>query len=271
MGTHLAGRVLPFEHQKQIIEGARRDTLDLEYMEAVLIAMLAERGRVLPTDFRLKLKEFDKRVLFHTNLDYSTAGFAPSTVIAAVAGAREKLFHAASRQAEVWVPQRLSSVVETRVNTLVQKALHDPAHIDRFQRVELRGRSFREAINSGERSVRDLINLLETPNAQRFKKWLGNLPPSAELITEYYRSVFGESPFVASLPFKVFRSTLFIGINTALGGLVDGTGTIGATASAVGGEVLSKGADYLERKLLDGWRPNQFVDAEARSFLKVTS
>lgn len=259
----LSERVDPFVSHSPILEGVRRDALDEEYVRNTICGMAHVRGKPLPPDFRIKLKEFDGRILFHADLDYDLLGFDPVSVMSAIATAREQLTHSASGQSEVWVTPLIAPVIEGRINTFARRAIHSHERIESFSKIVLEGPSFREAINSGECSITNLLGVLEREQAQRFKKWLGSLPPNAQLVTEYHRAIFSESPTLSSLPIKFLRSALFVGLGTLMA-----TAPISALTASAGVEALARGEDVVEKKLLGGWRPNQFVDLEARPFLK---
>jgi hypothetical protein len=113
--------------------------------------------------------------------------------------------------------------------------------------------SVREAINSGERTPRQFIELLGSADA--FKKWLNTQNPDKDLIQEMLREKTNTG-WLESLPAKAARFGIFSGA----GYLAD---------MAVLGSSVALGAvdGFLLDKLTKKWRPHFFVENKLRGFL----
>lgn len=263
----LTERCRPFEFFQQVTEGAKNDILDRTYLTEIIRSISEQHGMTLPDDFRLVTKEFDKRILFNANVDYEKLGTSPSGILVNLISVREQLIHSAARRSEVWVDPKLTGFIEAKINSLATPLIAGRESIRRFQEVKFKGRSFRAAVNSDAEVVKSVVELLDKPNSVQFKSWLNSLPPSAELMTEYDRAVFGENPVLRSIPYKAVRSLLLIGMGASLGAALDGSGTAGIWGGAIAGEALSHATDFLQEKFLQGWRPDQFIDGEATALL----
>lgn len=103
--------------------------------------------------------------------------------------ARGDLFLAARHSAEL-VTSPLSSAVVTKRLQRTASNMIPAGQLDQvrlFQDEILSIGSVREAINSKERSVKELVELVEA--AERFRGWLQGVPPESRLIREYIQAI----------------------------------------------------------------------------------
>jgi hypothetical protein len=93
-------------------------------------------------------------------------------------------------------------------------------------------------------------------DAQRFRNWLSDVPPSADLIREYHEAVT--------------RKTVLetFGGRAARFALINGGGILAGVTSPVAGVAASLGLGMFDTFVLDriarGWRPNAFIDGLKR-------
>lgn len=121
-------------------------------------------------------------------------------------------------------------------------------------------RAISEAINTGEKSFRDLLELLL--KADKFKHWLKEQEPNQQLFKAYFQEVTKKS-WADKLPPKSIRWALF---NLAgLGVDALGAGGIGK----VMGLAISASDEFLLDKILKGWKPSQFINTSKNQFLNV--
>jgi hypothetical protein len=173
--------------------------------------------------------------------------------------ARVDACFAADYMAEIVTSPISSGIISAKFHELMAKRNKNEKQIELFQTQYLEdARAVREAINSGERTFGEFIEILE--RAERFKKWLGTRNPDANLIREYYRAVTTES-WIEKLPSKSLRFVF-----TTLSGLgadmLLPTGGIGTMIGAGIGAIDS----LLLDSVLKGWKPNQFIEGELRQF-----
>ena len=113
--------------------------------------------------------------------------------------------------------------------------------------------SIREVINSGSRTPREFMALLE--KADGFRKWLGQQNPDKDLIQEMLREKANVG-WLDSLPLKAARFGIFTG-----GGML-------ADMVAPGSSIALGTVDtFLVDKLANHWRPHFFVENHLRGFL----
>ena len=119
-------------------------------------------------------------------------------------------------------------------------------------------RAVREAVNSGEKSLDDIVKLLK--HGRRFREWIAGQPADTDLLKQYIRSSTRET-WAEQLPTKSVRWMLFTGAGVALD--LVGTGGLG-TAAGIG---LSMVDSFFLDNLTRGWRPSQFVEQRLRTFV----
>src|SRR5204862_3661099 len=127
----------------------------------------------------------------------------PGYLLAVVAAARELADDAAERNAELACDSLHAMLIRRRMSYLVQSRLRSEAEVAEF--VELKmddGRAIREAVNSGARSLKDLLPVLE--RADRFRSWLATKATDGPLVQEYFKEVTKET-WADRLPTKIVR------------------------------------------------------------------
>ena len=123
------------------------------------------------------------------------------------------------------------------------------------------GHAIREAVNSGAVSFAAVLKLLDS--ADKFRNWLHQQPPDANLVRAYYQETIKDS-WAEKLPAKSTRWSIFTGIGLGIDAL--GAGGLG-TAAAV---AVSAVDAFLVEKLTKGWKPHQFVERDLKSLIVPT-
>jgi hypothetical protein len=119
--------------------------------------------------------------------------------------------------------------------------------------------SVADVINSGQRSLRDLLPLLE--RAKRFREWIADKSPDADLVKAYHAEVIKDS-WIDKLPAKPLRWAFFTVAGLGLHAL--GLGAMGTVA----GIALSAADAFMLDMVARGWKPNQFVERDLIPFVK---
>lgn len=268
----------------QILKLARLDVKDSSYVVEAIRAWLrvAVPEYELPKTTRIEVASSKDGFVFLGNLDFaainevyhrripaSHSTVTPAYLLSHILDARKELTLAAGVNADLWVGDALSAVLQKRVSTIAATLTKSRRDIDYFHIVEFEGRNFREVINKREKTGADLIALLQDKETQKFKTWLAAQSPESYLLKEYDRAVFTRHRWTQRLPFKVTKIVGFAG----LGAIVDLTaGTMGlaslATAglSAASDVAVSTADEFVLPKLLKGWKPNQFIEGPAKEF-----
>jgi hypothetical protein len=209
--------------------------------------------------------------IYHRTVPVEHSSIDMATLLGNMLEAEKEMDFAAKTGADLWADETGSSILRLRANSIANRILGAREHIDYFQRVEFEGRTFRSAINSGEHTTSELLDLLEREDARKFKQWLSKQPPTGALLKEYDRAVFSENSWTKRLPFKTGKLMVFAGIGVAVDQAV---GTAGlATAAAVAasyasGLLVGAGEELLSSTLAKGWKPNQFIEGPAAEFVR---
>jgi hypothetical protein len=109
--------------------------------------------------------------------------------------------------------------------------------------------SISELVNSGQKSIADVIELME--HGEPFRKWLQDREPTEDVVRAYVLAQT-EQRWTGRLPIRVARFGFFTGVGT----LVSGPAGV-ATAA---------GDAFLIDRLLRGWRPANFVNGPLDRF-----
>lgn len=183
----------------------------------------------------------------HVDFDYS--GF-----LLALSESKGDIFIASQFESELVTRKLYSDFIDQEFKDIINRRRNSQENLDLFQEYVLAechtiGDAFVKTIVT----KKELIGLLE--KADKFRDWLIKVPNDKSLIGEYHKEVTKET-VADKLPTKATRFVLFEGIGVALD--LAGAGGIG-TALATGLSALDN--FYLD-KLINGWKPNHFIDRE---------
>jgi hypothetical protein len=209
--------------------------------------------------------------IYHRTVPIEHSSVNMAYMLVQMLDAEKEIDFAAKSDNDLWVDEAGSAILRLRMNSLTNRAKGAREHIDYFERVEFEGRTFRSVINSGERTVSELLDLLEREDARKFKKWLSEQTPTGALIKEYDKAVFSADRWTKRLPFKTGKLMVFAGIGAAIGEALGHIG-LGTAASVAAGFAtnLAVGTsdELLTSKLTSGWKPNQFIEGAATEFIR---
>jgi hypothetical protein len=143
-----------------------------------------------------------------------------------------------------------SDLIRLKYNNILSRRDSSTASIEMFQEVNLKNsRAVSAAINSGERTFDDFIPVLE--NSLKFKKWVSDQNPDANLLCEYINSITSDS-WVSSLPAKTVRYVI--------------SSTVGFL-NIPAGLAVAAGDEFIVDRIFRGWKPNQFVNGPLKRFV----
>jgi hypothetical protein len=282
LGQHVKERI----QIESVLHAIQRQIVDKPYLEncirETLRALVPEYA--VPNDLGLDTFDTGQGFVILTNLNFEEinriyhrrvpvehSSLNMADLLVRMLDAEKELDFAGKCDDDLWVDEADSAILRLRTNSLVNCAVAAREHIDYFQHVEFEGRAFRAAINSGERSISDLLDLLEQDDARKFKDWLSKQTPTGALLKEYDRAVFSERGWTARLPFRTSKLMIFAGIGAALGyaeGMLGLGAAAGAAASYVTNLAVGASDEGLTAKLANGWKPNQFIEGAATRFVR---
>ncbi len=249
---------------------ATADALNADYVASLIrdvIGFMAPNYN-LPEQFVFEIEAAEEeRVKIRTNLDWSLVNrhwraksesqIGPSDVLGWILGANEEMAFAGHFASEMITNPFSARILRTKTEALLARERSADAQHDFQDLVFDEARSVREAVNSGQRSLLEALDLAE--RADRFRSWLSDLDEDHQLAREYLKACTAET-WADSLPAKTVRFLTVTGASTAAG--VALTGPIGIAAGPIIGT-----ADFLQDVLRRGWRPSQFVERRLRGFV----
>lgn len=263
-------------YDKEIIKGSQDDLKDRGYLEEAvrntLSYVVPEYALPTPLVFR---PEFAPKfgIRYETNIDFAEANahfhqrvaekdafLSPAYLLAQITAAEPDIVFASRSGSEFALDPLKSLIVSSRVAEVMRKSTAGQERLNAFQEVVVDGsRSVREAVNSGDRTFRDVIRLVE--QAHKFKEWIRQTGEDSLLRDDYCKSV-AATDWADRLPPKSLRFVVMTGLSTLAG--------LGLTpAAGIAAGIGLNAADYfLLDRLLKGWKPNQFVEGSLKPFLK---
>lgn len=282
LGQHVKERI----QIESVLHAIQSQIMDKPYLENCIREMLRTLvpGYAIPSDLGLdtfdtgegfviltKLNFEEINRIYHQTVPVERSSLNMAELLARMLDAEKELDFAGKCDDDLWLDETDSAILQLRTNSLANSAVASREHIDYFQGVEFEGRAFRSAINSGERSVSDLLDLLEQDDARKFKDWLSKQAPTGALLKEYDRAVFSNRSWTTQLPFKATKLMVFSGIGAALGyaeGMLGLGVAAGAAASYVTNLAVGASDEGLTAKLAKGWKPSQFIEGAATQFVR---
>ena len=97
-----------------------------------------------------------------------------------------------------------------------------------------------------------MLKLLE--EGDKFRKWLETIDPNADLVNRYISEALAPA-----LSDKAIIKTARVAA-TGLAGLIPGLGTVASVADT-----------FFVDKLINGWKPNHFIDGKLKPILSTKS
>jgi len=224
-----------------------------------------------PNDLRFRIERKEKGFIVDTNIDFDVlnksyheivppehSSVTEAYILSLLQGAYETTFFAALLNTEVAVHPIERAVQSNAVESVVQRFLHCDNQIERFVDLTLANvHAIREAVNSGAVSFYSVVKLLDS--ADKFRHWLQQQPPTADLVRAYYQETVKDS-WIEKLPCKSIRWGVFTGIGLVVDAFVGGAA--GVAVSAID--------SFLVDKLIKGWKPHQFVEGELKPLFYAT-
>jgi hypothetical protein len=286
LARDLSDRLHERDFKAEISSQAVLDVLDEKFMTQATAAWLAAMvpEYALPSGFKVETADTGSGLVFVTGLDFdeinkfyhrripaSHSSVDPAYLLAHVLTMRKEISYAADGKSDVWLGPGEASILQARMDVLASRISKTHSNINTFHDVEFEGRTFREAINSGNSTVSDLLALLENGETKKFKVWLASQPNDALLIKEYDRAIFQKSGWTQRLPFKLGKICTFAGLGVVVDVAIGSAGlaTLVATGLSAGSDMVVGASDeFLLSKLGKGWKPNQFVEGPAKKFFE---
>ncbi len=265
------------EYDSEILAGAKESLKNQSYLEEAakhtLSTFVPQYVPPTPLFFKPELVP-NFGIRYTTNIDFVQVnqlymeGQQPNSVspintaflLSKITSTEADIVMASKDESEFAVDPIKSAIVSSKVANVLHRAGIGQEKLDIFQEVIVTGsRSIREAINNGDRTFREVIDLVN--QASKFKEWLKNQGSDSDLRSEYCKSV-ANIDWAEKLPTKSLRFLVITGLSTLAGA------TMTPAAGLAAGAALSAADSFLLDRLLKGWKPNQFVEGSLKEFLK---
>lgn len=274
MAQHLQDKVNVTKHDQVIIDGARTMILDQDYVKTsaaiILSAFLPEIGQISSLRFstektqygiavRTNLNFAELNSIYHKRVPAQHSSITPAYMMVQMLDVEMNLYFAASNMSELATSPLSAKLAAEKVSYIIARSNRAKETLSHFREFIFEdGKTIRDAVNAGAVNLDDLIKVLM--HSQRFKQWIVNIPPEANLLQVYYKEVI-KGTFLDKLPGKTARWAIFTGAGLATDALgAAGVGT--AIGFALG--VLDS---FVLDKLISGWKPNQYIEEEVKSLV----
>ena len=197
----------------------------------------------------------------HANGFFPDSSITPEYVVATLLGAFDELNTSAKLGGEVMADSLTSALHQLRLERTYKP--YASAGILEFNKVVLGdAKAIRDAVNHGRVSFADVLKIVG--KGRKFRAWLQSDVIDEEILREYYAKL-SEKNWLDKLPNKAARFVIFQGA----GAIFDGVGSLGLggiTAAAV-----NLADSFFIDKLLQGWKPNQYVDRDLSPIFGINS
>jgi hypothetical protein len=247
-----------------VTEAARRDLDDHAFVRAAAdkALSLTPGAEAMGKALRFDILDSDLGMYVLNNIDFEAinrrrAGLQtplePLTVahiLTHILEARADLTLASFYGGDFISSEVTSAIVQLRYGEILRRRQLNESERVSFHQVTLPDYpSLRETIDSGQRSFKDFLLLLD--KATRFKEWLKTVSVDEGLLRTYVNDVSKEG-WIQSVPAKTVRYLFTQALEAQ---------------SPIIGTAASIADNFVVDKLLGGWRPNHFVDNRLGPFL----
>jgi hypothetical protein len=281
----VADRITVPKVRDEILTAARLDILDADYLtracSAWIKVMVPEY--VLPKNFKVETADTGQGFVFISGLDFDEvnkfyhrrisaehSSVTDSYLLANIVGVRKELSFSAGSQSDIWLSAGSAAILKEKTKKLLERTTKSHRDINVFHDMEFDGKTFREVVSSGERSVDEFVHFLELEDTRRFKTWLIAQSDEKVLAKEFQRTLFEKTGWMQKLPTKMVKLVVFAGLGAVMDVAIGSMGFATSLATGLGvtsNVVVGASDEFLLSKIGNGWKPTQFVEKPAREFL----
>jgi hypothetical protein len=272
VANRLAKKIEIIRHSNSLTDEARQELSDLRYVRASVEALMRNyvpeyqgpieflvhrEGPKLIVSTNIRFDEAN--CIYHQRIPATHSSLTPAYLLAHLLSVKADLHFAARFNSEIAIDDVNALIIRHHFGQLFQRLQPSHEAIASFQEFVFDdSRALAEAVRSGAHHLRELLPIL--PKAERFKKWLQTESAKQDVVRAYFREAL-ERTWVEKLPAKSVRWFLFTAVGAGLDAL--GAGGLG-TAAGIG---LGAVDTFVLDRILQGWKPNQFVDDHLRKLV----
>ena len=256
MAVHLNKIIESHDYSQKYTDLLKKELEDKENLISAIT--VATEGKIQKGDIKIEIEEVKKGFYnIESNVDNDTINSA----IFLISTGSGELYDAEMNDSGLVTNYKKSNYAENKISRIIKKRLDDEAEIEVFHEKFLPEYiDLKRTMDSGAKDFNEFMEVWR--EAQKFKEWLSNEEPSLELITAYMRKI-SEKTWLDKLSTKNMRWLIFSAIGTLLGGEIGGAM---GTAASLGVDCFD---DLILNRLLNNWRPNQYIESDYRDFLNL--
>ena len=247
----------------------REDFMNKEFMRksiSQIINNISNEINLSPSQIEYDFKLTNGGYYFQTNLNYEKINdqikgkgiIEPDTIMSEIIESRSDMYFASEFNSEIATKKISAQLMKSRFD-IVQKSQKSSENIFAFNDFTLDGKNIQSIINSGEKSMKDFIPILQ--KSEKFKNWLYEIESDKNIIKEYHTAVTKES-WADKLPNKAYKWSFFTVLSAVIDAQIKANVALPMTLG------LSLGDTFLVDKLFRGWKPNIFIENEIKPFVE---
>lgn len=259
-----------FEYSDIALSGLHDDIYQNDIHKKILQAQCEELG-IQISIFKNKY-EFhhikNKGFVFKTNLQtgelelmakekHTDFVFKHSNLLLKMAKIYGLMHFAAELNSSIYTTPCQSLMISCKQRDIIERYKNEQLSFRNFELINsIESRGIATAINSGERSWKEIYSLLE--QAQVFKQWKKELPSDIDFVREFQKEIDKNVPWVQRTPLKVIRLLSAVLLGSFLG-------------NGIAGSLLASTFDsfIIDKWKIGQWKPGQFVAGSLKKFTNV--
>lgn len=256
MEVHLNKMIENHDYSQQYTDLLKKELEDKENLISAIT--IATEGKIRKDEIEIEIEEVRKGVY---NIESNVDKEIINSAVFLISTGSGDLYDAEINDSGLATNSKRSNYSENKIARIIKKRLQDETEIQVFhEKVLPEYINLKGTIESGAKDFNDFMQVWR--EAQKFKEWLIKEEPNVELITAYIRKI-SEKTWLDKLPAKNMRWLVFAGIGTLLG--AETGGTLG-TAAGLGVDYFD---DLILNRLLNNWKPDQYIEGEYKDFLNL--
>ncbi len=197
----------------------------------------------------------------------------PALLAAMLLGLNDNVLKSADGNTDIWFKsEHMSALLNAKFAAISKMYGKSANNISEFESLVFDKFSFRELIDSKQRTMKDVLDLLEEPDTAKMKKWLLLQDDNLKLTTEYHKAIFSADPGLKG-KMKLGKMVLCGAATTAIEafvtqGLPQGLGLVAGGALGLALDHGQEVASTMYKRAHPTWKPDQWVSGPASSFLR---
>jgi len=258
---HLLGLIDEHKYSNTYIDLLAAEILDIENFKDSIVTV--SKGKMKRDDIEIEIKK-DNNGLFDIQSNCDMALIQDSAYL--ICTGSGLIYDSITYTSEMLTNSSISTYPTSRIQRIFDTRLKSEKQISNFHNFVLpEFYDLKLTVDSGAKNFDEFMELWR--KAKKFKDWLRNEEPNAELLTTYLRKISEES-WLDRLPVKTLRWILFTAAGITASNLVEHD--VSELAGAGAGVGVSFFNDLLLDKIIkQNYKPNQFVEREYTDFLNL--